>query len=459
MSLVALAAVDEELAEDVFFTFRVLSEGGEAHVPPCFIMVAAREMGYYPTSPFLRSCLLDVTGRSKRLTYPLFLQLCSALEPTRALSPETVAQCKRAFDIRGSGTLNRSEFRTILASSAAADVTSSEVEAIVELLDPTHTDVIQLYAVQLILLRYLARDAAPCDDVGYTPRSARAATRGAAAAAGDPRLRPLAPNLGDGAPKSGLRVAGGGRGRCWEEAGPRGAAGDGVGGSSRSSRGRGSATQARQQTSPAATAPDDASEDAPKAAPSFPPPKTPVPSPCTSGPVTRATSLQQSLPLRERHSARLETSAPRSEAANRPSLLIDGVEKTCETQTPPSLPPPDICRTLQRPDAKDGKVTWPPEEGVPSVLHESRLFGSHARETLPEVPLEQLREVPVSDPCSVSNTSGAGPLQDDGAAAVARFAERQPTQGPQGAADENTSASTATKRKRKVWSCGCCAQS
>ncbi|RNF07640.1 calmodulin [Trypanosoma rangeli] len=169
MSLVASLDVDEELAEDVFFTLRVLSDDGEAHIPSCFIMTAAREMGYYPTSPFLRSCLLDVAGRSKRLTLPLFLQLCSALEATRALNSETIAQCKHAFDVRGSDTLNRGEFRTILTSSAATDMTSSEVEAIIELLDPTHTDVIQLYAVQLILLRYLSRDALPCDVPAYTP--------------------------------------------------------------------------------------------------------------------------------------------------------------------------------------------------------------------------------------------------------------------------------------------------
>ncbi|KAF8298862.1 hypothetical protein TcYC6_0067880 [Trypanosoma cruzi] len=462
MSLVALPNAAEEMAEDVFFTFRLLSPGGEAYIPPCFIMTAAREMGYYPTSQCLRNCLSEVIGRGKRLTFPLFLKLCSSLEATRTLNTGAIEECKRVFDVRNSGTLNRGEFRTILTSSAAAEMTSSEVEAIVELLDPAHTDAIQLCAVQMILMRCLSKDARAIDDFFYTPRSARKEVSQPVAGGDDHHLQPLALNFVEGDRKDLSRDSKNLCANNKEAVRPLKAIEVNGSCASRPSRGRGSALQRKRQKSPVPTAPDDASDDiAEESLIYLHPPKTTAPSPCTSGPVTRATSLQQVPPLREEPLSRLETPTPPSEVAAPASLPIGDVEKSFMRGSHCSMPPSQTSHTVVPSAAERGKTTGQQDGRTSLVASKSRFLGSGTRRTLPEPPLEELREVSLGDSCVLGNTSDVVHLHEDVAAADATVEGSrviQSTHGSQGAANENASGRNQVKKK-KAWVHNCCIQS
>ncbi|CBH14824.1 hypothetical protein, conserved, partial [Trypanosoma brucei gambiense DAL972] len=150
------SGVIKAMAGDVFNTFHIVAPDGDAFIPPCFVMAAAHEMGYYPTAHYLQQVVSVTTGWCGRVTYPLFLQMCAMLEGTRALDDATIKCYRDAFDVRGNGELSRTEFRIILATSAASELTSCEAEAIIDFLDPHGTNIVKLRDLEELLMKCLA---------------------------------------------------------------------------------------------------------------------------------------------------------------------------------------------------------------------------------------------------------------------------------------------------------------
>ncbi|KAH9601475.1 hypothetical protein LSM04_002462 [Trypanosoma melophagium] len=294
MSSVALQFVNRETAADVFNTLRVLAPDGEAYLPPCLIMAAAREMGYYPTTEMLQRGVVEVIGRSgSRLNFPLFLQLCAQLESTKALEFDAVQRYKRAFDVHRSGVLSRSEFRTVLTTCASTDISSSEVEAIVELLDPTHSETIRLQVLETIMMQSLSKEAMLASEAYYyTPRSARmdpfrTMTTGKENV-DHPLLLPLdGLDYDDVNEKKRLSLLANHRGNSNSNSNRRNSKNNNINNNS----------VLRLRNSPQASAPEEKSCSRGEPSPGLPPPRTTAPSPYTSGTVTRATSLQQCMTL------------------------------------------------------------------------------------------------------------------------------------------------------------------
>ncbi|KEG13720.1 calmodulin [Trypanosoma grayi] len=414
-------------AGDIFNALHVLAPDGEAYIPPFFIMTAAREMGYYPTAQQLQSSLSEVVGRGDRLTLPLFMQLCALLESTRALDSDTIHLYKRAFDVRNTGVLNRGEFRTIIATSAATDISSSEIEAIVELLDPIHTDSIQLHALQSILMRYLSKDSKNVRESSYTPRSARKEPVPAMVASSvwdDNHLKPRSLNVNEFNRKPLSSVPRKSKSSKSMERVPVGAIPNSVheGYHSCSTRTEADAAE-RRHASPFASAPDDMTDSRGEPSPGFPPPQTTAPSPYTSGPVTRATSLQQNMqprePLLQPKSMTTPLQPSRGGSANEPPCVVDTAEKPSvrmsersrHSATPPShvpytlMPFVDACPEGTELQAEDASLQ----------LGSAQNGAGSTRRTPPEPTPEELRDIPLDDTCSAHDMSGGLLSQGDDA--------------------------------------------
>ncbi|CBH14823.1 hypothetical protein, conserved [Trypanosoma brucei gambiense DAL972] len=288
------SGVIKAMAGDVFNTFHIVAPDGDAFIPPCFVMAAAHEMGYYPTAHYLQQVVSVTTGWCGRVTYPLFLQMCAMLEGTRALDDATIKCYRDAFDVRGNGELSRTEFRIILATSAASELTSCEAEAIIDFLDPHGTNIVKLRDLEELLMKCLAVDGEPVDPVVSSKRSS-----------GRSRFMESSRISGQDFPPHSRSSGATDKGRKTVVAESK-MSGD-------SSRARGAPPHATAPRSPSTSAVSEARQplaEGRKREPSplpgvleglvssqertsrgIAPPKTTAPSPCLSGAVTRATSV------------------------------------------------------------------------------------------------------------------------------------------------------------------------
>nr|CCD16660.1 unnamed protein product [Trypanosoma congolense IL3000] len=285
------------MAFDVFNVFHLVAPDGHPFIPPYFIMTAAREMGYFPTSQYLQRVVSFTTEPSGRMTQEPFLQMCHMLECTRTFDNDTVQRYKQAFDIHGNGKLTRSEFRVILATSATSEMTSCEIEAVVNLLDPHGTDIINLSDLGELLTKYLVGDVEHSDrDVLLSDRSSdrsRFLTSSSKGGMLDSVTHVVVPdardrNRGSFVVDTALSGDSPRAGRVMQHAtAPESSSHSSVGGVHQPTSARG-----KRDPSPIAPLAAEGLHSSPgRTSGGIPPPKTTVPSPCLSGAVTRATSI------------------------------------------------------------------------------------------------------------------------------------------------------------------------
>ncbi|KAG5492572.1 hypothetical protein JKF63_01151 [Porcisia hertigi] len=149
-SVFHLFAVDTSDAQAVTAT----APGGisELYIPTHFLAVAAREVGYYPTSSAVFRFITTVEGAAAGVvTFAAFLQFCEDVAHTNQLGRSLIYKMVDNIDPRGCEIISCRDLYLLL-TSGSANITEGELNAIMELLDPTNCGHVQLNDLAAVLI-------------------------------------------------------------------------------------------------------------------------------------------------------------------------------------------------------------------------------------------------------------------------------------------------------------------
>ncbi|GET92668.1 hypothetical protein, conserved [Leishmania tarentolae] len=124
----------------------------ESYIPVCFLAAAAREMGYYPTSSAIHQFTKTVPAAAAgAVTFAAFLQFCENVAHTNRPGRSVIKTMVDNLAPRGSGMMSRREF-FLLLTSGSATITDGEIDATMNLLDPTKSGYIRLSDLEAVLI-------------------------------------------------------------------------------------------------------------------------------------------------------------------------------------------------------------------------------------------------------------------------------------------------------------------
>ncbi|KAG5466740.1 hypothetical protein LSCM1_00916 [Leishmania martiniquensis] len=159
-----MAPVDVEKVNSVFRLFAVdavdahagdaaaHAEVHESYIPVCFLAAAAREVGYYPTPSAIHQFTETVPGTaSGAVTFAAFLEFCEGVAHTSHPGRSAIYKMIDELDPRGSGLISRHELFLVLASGSV-NITESEIDAAMALLDPANRGYISLNDLAAVLI-------------------------------------------------------------------------------------------------------------------------------------------------------------------------------------------------------------------------------------------------------------------------------------------------------------------
>jgi Ca2+-binding EF-hand superfamily protein len=150
-----MAPVDVERVYDIFHLFAVSPGKGaakEAYIPAYFLAIATREVGFYPTTSAVHKFITAVpTASSGEITFAAFLQFCEDVAHTNRPGRSGIYKLVDDLDTRGGGLISRRELFLIL-TNGSADISDGEIDAIMELLDPTLCGYVELKDLAALLI-------------------------------------------------------------------------------------------------------------------------------------------------------------------------------------------------------------------------------------------------------------------------------------------------------------------
>ncbi|KAG5492031.1 hypothetical protein GH5_00934 [Leishmania sp. Ghana 2012 LV757] len=156
-----MAPVNVEKVNSVFHLFAVDAHAGaaaardemcESYIPVFFLAAAAREMGYYPTPSAIHQFTETVRDTpAGAVTFAAFLQFCESVAHTSQPGRSVIYKMIDDINPRGSGLISRHELLLVL-TSGSVNITESEIDAAMELLDPTNSGCIRLSDLAAVLI-------------------------------------------------------------------------------------------------------------------------------------------------------------------------------------------------------------------------------------------------------------------------------------------------------------------
>lgn len=156
-----MSLIDVERVHHVFQLFSV--EGvpndgrvSESYMPEFFIATAARELGLFPTSKVIHAFLCEVQSvKGGEVYFAAFLQFCENVAYTNCMDRSAIYGLVDDLDVHRSGMISRREL-FLLLTSGSATISEGEVEAVMELLDPSDSGYIELKDLAALLIRACA---------------------------------------------------------------------------------------------------------------------------------------------------------------------------------------------------------------------------------------------------------------------------------------------------------------
>ncbi|KPA86079.1 hypothetical protein ABB37_00346 [Leptomonas pyrrhocoris] len=159
-----MAPVDVERVYSVFNVFAVnpttnssSRAAKEPYIPVHFLAVAAREVGFYPTTAAVHQFVKAVpTASAGAVTFAAFLQFCEDVAYTNRPGRSAIYRLVDDLDTPGGGLISRREF-FLLLTNGSADISDGEITAVMELLDPARCGYVELKNLAALLLEQCQR--------------------------------------------------------------------------------------------------------------------------------------------------------------------------------------------------------------------------------------------------------------------------------------------------------------
>ncbi|CCW69387.1 unnamed protein product [Phytomonas sp. Hart1] len=139
----------------------------ESYIPYFFVLIAAREMGYYPSSSQIESFLTRIPSSSDGgIYFSQFLQLCEELVDTRDMCMAAVHQFAYELENKNGSSIFTTKELIGTLNSPASSMSQQEIEAVIRLLDPKQTNHVSLEALVIVLMRHQRPlGEMPCRDI------------------------------------------------------------------------------------------------------------------------------------------------------------------------------------------------------------------------------------------------------------------------------------------------------
>ncbi|KAL7710297.1 hypothetical protein N2W54_005844 [Lotmaria passim] len=152
-----MAPVDVERVYTVFNLFAVNPGSGaakEPYIPAFFLAVAAREVGFYPSTAAVHQFIKSVpTASAGEIIFAAFLQFCEDVAYTSRLGRADIYKLIDDLDPRGGGLISRREL-FLLLTNGSADISDGEIDAVMEMLDPTLCGYVELKDLAALFIEH-----------------------------------------------------------------------------------------------------------------------------------------------------------------------------------------------------------------------------------------------------------------------------------------------------------------